>query len=78
MMMQDMGDISGSREPSQSALSRPVGFDPGREVEVDMAARSVARDADFLAVAPKAFVRANLDLIEEARERLNDALARVA
>lgn len=28
--MNDLGDNSGSREPSQSPLSRPDGFDPGR------------------------------------------------
>lgn len=47
------------------------------EIEVDLAARQIAADADLLAVAPREFVAANRDLIEEARERLNDALARI-
>jgi len=47
------------------------------EVAVDMAAQQIALDADFLATAPKRLVEANRSLIEEARERLNDALARI-
>ena len=47
------------------------------EVAVDLAARDLCRDADFLTVAPKALVASNKDLIVEARERLNDALARI-
>jgi hypothetical protein len=47
------------------------------EMAVDMAARDICRDADFLAVAPRPLVESNRDLIETARERLNDALARI-
>ena len=63
--------------PSSPSVSTK-GFDPGEaEVAVDLAARQIAIDADFLTVAPKQLVRANRGLIEEARERLNDALARI-
>lgn len=48
------------------------------EVAVDLAARQVMIDADFLTVAPKPLVERNRALIEEARERLNDALSRIA
>lgn len=48
------------------------------EIAVDLAARDMKRDADFLTVAPRELVKANRDLIEETRERLNDALARIA
>ena len=73
------GRLSGSRAShrAQSPLVSTKGFDPGREVEVDLAARQIALDADFLTVAPKAMVSANRDLIVEAREHLNDALARI-
>jgi hypothetical protein len=70
---------SGSCPTGQAEFHRlgALRCDPGREVEVDLAARQIALDADFLSVAPKPLVAQNRDILESARERLNDALARI-
>lgn len=34
-MKEDMGALTGSREPSHSTVSRPIGFDPERELELE-------------------------------------------
>lgn len=77
-MDDSLGGISCSRPSGQA----PAGLvaprvDQGREVEVDLAARQISLDADFLSVAPKPLVAQNRDILESARERLNDALARI-
>jgi len=46
------------------------------ELEFDQACFVIERDADFIACAPPELIVRNLDWILEARERLNDALAK--
>lgn len=45
--------------------------------EVEEAIIYLDREADFIALADPAFLSPNRDLIEHARERLNDALAKL-
>lgn len=46
------------------------------ELEFDQACFVIERDADFIATAPPSLIARNRPWIEEARERLNDALAK--
>lgn len=56
-------------------MNTPTGNEA--ELEFDQACYTVERDADFIATAPASLIARNLPWIEEARERLNDALAKV-
>lgn len=51
-------------------------FDQERALELDHASISVVRDADFIALHPPAWIARNREYLIEARERLNDALAK--
>lgn len=44
--------------------------------DIEHACVGLTRDADFIALAPPGLIARNRELIEEARERLNDALAK--
>jgi len=46
------------------------------DLEMEHACVELGRDADFIALAPAHLIARNRELIEEARERLNDALAK--
>jgi hypothetical protein len=47
------------------------------DLELEHACVELTRDADFIACATPQLIARNRELIEEARERLNDALAKV-